>query len=111
MFNFTRTPAPPAQRTAPPPMRTVEPRSDGRERTNAIAERVQRRLLSELSPTVSADNVDEIKRALERIFTETLTEEALPLSRTERTELFDQIVANILGYGPIELLLRDDTVL
>ncbi len=115
MFNLSRTPPTPPQRVASSPVRSAErapsvTASADRERANAIAERVQRRLLSELSPTVNADNVEEIHRALERIFTETLAEEALPLSRTERNELYDQIVANILGLGPIERLLRDDTV-
>ncbi len=76
----------------------------------AIREHVQRRLLAELSPTVDVNNVDEVRRALERIFTETLAEEELTLSRHERTELFEQIVAAILGYGPLEPLLRDETV-
>ncbi len=115
MFNFSRTPPTPPQRVAPAAARPAErapavATSADRERANAIAERVQRRLLAELSPTVNADNVEEIHRALERIFTETLAEEALPLSRAERNELYDQIVANILGLGPIERLLRDDTV-
>ncbi len=114
MFSFSRTPPPAPQRTASQPVRPVVERAPAittdRERTNAIAERVQRRLLSELSPTVSADNVDEINRALERIFTETLAEEAMPLSRAERNELYDQIVASILGLGPLERLLRDETV-
>jgi pilus assembly protein CpaF len=107
---LSRTTPPPPQRPPTSPGRAAELRPDGQERTNALAERVQRRLLAELSPTVSADNVDEVKRTLDRIFTEALAEESLPLSRAERSELFDQIVASILGYGPIERLLRDDTV-
>ena len=75
-----------------------------------IHERVQRRLLSELSPGVEAGNPEEVRRAIARIFGETLTESRIPMSRTERAELFEQIVAGILGYGPIESLLRDDSV-
>jgi pilus assembly protein CpaF len=114
MFSFSRTTSPAPQRTAPQPVRPAIERtpmvSGDRERANTIAERVQRRLLVELSPTVSADNVEEINRTLERIFTETLAEEAMPMSRAERNELYDQIVASILGLGPIERLLRDETV-
>lgn len=75
-----------------------------------IRQRVQRRLLSELSPSVETNNVPEVRRALEQIFNEMLAEEQLPMSRTERTSLFEDIVASILGYGPIEPLLRDDTI-
>ena len=73
-------------------------------------DRVQRRLLTDLSPVVDTNNVVEVRRALEHIFNEALAEERLPISRTEREELFEQIVADVLGYGPIEPLLRDDTI-
>ncbi len=56
-------------------------RSDNRERLAAIYDRVQRRLLSELSPTVRADNAEEVRRALTRIFEDVLAEEDIPLSR------------------------------
>jgi pilus assembly protein CpaF len=106
------TPRNPASSTAlrTPASRALGTTSDGNTRAAAIRDRVQRRLLAELSPSVSTDNVDEVRRTLERIFNETLTEESIPLSRSERSDLFEQIVADILGYGPIEPLLRDDTV-
>jgi pilus assembly protein CpaF len=75
-----------------------------------IRDKVQRRLLSDLSPTVDAGNVQEVRYALERIFTETLAEEQVPISRAERSVLFEQIVADVLGFGPIEPLLRDESV-
>ena len=59
---------------------------------------------------VDADSADEVRRALERIFAEVLAEENLPLSRVERTQLFEQIVADILGLGAIEPFLRDDNI-
>ncbi|MHB9034763.1 MAG: CpaF family protein [Anaerolineae bacterium] len=75
-----------------------------------IKQRVQRRLLAELSPTVETNNVPEVRRALEQIFNEILAQEQLPLTRTERTNLFEDIVAGILGYGPLEPLLHDDSI-
>ena len=39
-----------------------------------------------------------------------MAEEDMPLSRPERSEIFEQIVAGILGYGPLEPLLRDESV-
>ena len=55
-------------------------------------------------------NAGEVRSALERIFNETLAEEHIPLSRGERGDLFEQIVADVLGYGPIDHLLLDDSV-
>ncbi len=97
------------------PIRAEPARGNGNRQASAasyatIRERVQHRLLSELSPTVDTSNTDEVRRTLDRIFTETLTEEPVPLSRTERVALFEQIVAEILGFGLLEPLLRDDSI-
>jgi pilus assembly protein CpaF len=75
-----------------------------------VRDRVQHRLLSEMSPTVTADNPTEVRRVVERLFNETAAEEGLALSRTERSDLLERILADILGYGPIEPLLRDESV-
>lgn len=75
-----------------------------------IREKVHRRLVAELSPTVRPDNFEEVERVLKRIFSEVLAEENVPLSRVERADLFGQIVASILGFGPLEPLLQDPTV-
>jgi len=71
---------------------------------------VQGRLLTELPRGVDSGNVEEVRRTLQRVFGETLTEDRLLLSRNERVDLFEQIVADVLGFGPIEPLLRDDSV-
>ena len=105
------------------PLRADAPRGDGnRSGTGALPrgttedpyaslrDRVHRRLLAELNPAVEANNVEEVRRALERIFNETLAEEQVPLSRVERSTLFEQIVAGILGFGPLEPLLQDGSV-
>jgi pilus assembly protein CpaF len=104
MFNANRNSQTAARTT------TAGRNGDRTEAYGAIRERVQRRLLSELSPTVDTRNIAEVRPALEQIFMETLAEEQLPLSRMERAQLFDEIVADILGFGPIESLLRDDSV-
>ncbi len=80
------------------------------ERISSIRDKVQRRLLLELNPAVQTDNTEEVRRVVERIFAEIVAEEGLPLSRMERNELFEEIIAVILGYGPIEPLLRDESV-
>ena len=107
MFNSNRNNRTPG-RTIPTPKEIERSTNDKSQRD--VRDLVHRRLLAELNPAIATDNVDEVRRALERIFNEVLTEEGLPLSRAERNELFEQIVADILGYGAIEPLLRDDTV-
>ena len=105
MFNSRRS-------TAAVP-RTTSGRGDVSSSNGAygpLRDKVQRRLLTELSPTADTGDVEMVRRTLERIFAETLAEERIPLSRTERSQLFEQIVADVLGYGPIEPYLRDESV-
>jgi pilus assembly protein CpaF len=52
----------------------------------------------------------EVRRTIEELFENILTEEKIVLSRPERRRLFEQIVAEILGLGPIEPLLADETI-
>jgi pilus assembly protein CpaF len=87
-----------------------EARSDGGGSHASFRDHVHRRLLAELSPTVDSSNVEQVRRSLERIFGEVLAEEQIPLTRADRTGLFEQIVADVLGYGPIDPLLRDETI-
>ncbi len=107
MFNSNRNNRTPVRTN--PTVKEMERSTNGKSRQD-VRDLVHRRLLAELNPAIATDNVEEVRRALERIFNEVLTEEGLPLSRAERNELFEQIVADILGYGAIEPLLRDDTV-
>jgi pilus assembly protein CpaF len=75
-----------------------------------LKSRVQSRLLAELDGSVDASQKDEIRRHIEELFQSILAEESMVLSRTERQRLFEQIVAEILGFGPIEILLSDESV-
>ncbi|MBX3081663.1 MAG: CpaF family protein [Anaerolineae bacterium] len=52
----------------------------------------------------------EVRNTIEELFNTILAEENIVLSRAEKTRLFDQIVAEILGFGPLEILLADETI-
>jgi pilus assembly protein CpaF len=72
--------------------------------------RVQSKLLSELDPSVDVTEINEVRKTIQNLFDQILIEENFVLSRTEKTRLFDQIVAEILGLGPLQPLLEDDTI-
>lgn len=72
--------------------------------------RVQNRLLSELDPTMDISKVGEVRTTIQELFEQVLTEENIVLSRPERHRLFEQIVAEILGFGPLQPLLEDETI-
>jgi pilus assembly protein CpaF len=72
--------------------------------------RVQNRLLAELDPSMDISKVNEVRTAIQELFEQVLTEENIVLSRPERHRLYEQIAAEILGFGPLQPLLEDETV-
>ncbi len=72
--------------------------------------RVQNKLLSELDPSMDVTRTDEVRRTIQDLFEQILAEENIVLSRPERARLFEQIAAEILGFGPMQPLLEDDTI-
>lgn len=72
--------------------------------------RVQNKLLAELDPSMDVSQTVEVRHTIEELYENILAEERIVLSRPERRRLFEQIVAEILGLGPIEPLLADDTI-
>lgn len=72
--------------------------------------RVQNKLLAEMDPSMDVSQTDEVRRSIQELFEQILTEENIVLSRPERHRLFEQITAEILGLGPLEPLLQDDTL-
>lgn len=72
--------------------------------------RVQNKLLAEIDPSMDVTRTDEVRRTIQSLFEQILTEENIVLSRPERARLFEQISAEILGFGPLQSLLEDDTI-
>jgi pilus assembly protein CpaF len=72
--------------------------------------RVQNKLLAELDPATDVTKTDEVRRTIQGLFEQILAEEKIVLSRPERARLFEQITAEILGLGPIQPLLEDETI-
>lgn len=75
-----------------------------------IFQKVQEKLVSEMDLTKTEINEAEIRRKVDQILNEVLAEEHIFLSRLERDRLFNQLLDEILGYGPIQPLLNDDTI-
>ena len=72
--------------------------------------RVQNRLLAELDPSMDISKIDEVRRTIQDLFEQILSEENIVLSRPERARLFEQIAAEILGLGPLQPLLEDESI-
>ena len=72
--------------------------------------RIQNKLIADLDPTMDVTKTDEVRRTIEEMYNDILAQENIVLSRAERQRLFEQIVAEILGLGPLEPFLADPTI-
>jgi pilus assembly protein CpaF len=113
-------PSPPSVGTPRPPMPPaptaggVTSRFSGampaRESFREAKFRVQNRLINELDPKLDLTNQVEVRRQIEELFGKIADEEGLALTRAERVRMLEQITDEILGLGPLEPLLRDETL-
>jgi pilus assembly protein CpaF len=84
--------------------------SSQRDAYTDLKARVQNRLLAELDPTMDITRVGEVRNTIQDLFEQVLAEENIVLTRQERHRLFEQIAAEILGFGPLQPLLEDETI-
>jgi pilus assembly protein CpaF len=111
----SQPPGPPAGATPTPPQTpNAASRFSGalpaRESFREAKFRVQNRLVNELDPKLDLSNQVEVRRQIEELFGRIADEEGLALTRAERVRMLEQITDEILGLGPMEPLLRDETI-
>jgi pilus assembly protein CpaF len=75
-----------------------------------LKERIQDKLIAELDPQMDISQTDEVRHTIEEMYDQILAQEGTILTRQERQRLFEQIVAEILGFGPLEPLLADESI-
>ncbi len=83
--------------------------ADSRDAYRDLKGRIQSQLISELED-MNLGERDEVEGRIMGHFDNLLAQENIILSRTERVRMFDQIVSEILGFGPLDVLLADTTV-
>lgn len=98
----------------PPAVEPVRQRQAPAPPTDKLTElrgRLMSKIIAELDPKLDAGHPDELRRAVEELFNRFLAEEPdIVLGRIERGRLLDQISAEIMGFGPLEPLLRDNSI-
>ncbi len=75
-----------------------------------IRDRVQHKLLAETEGEVDLSHIPQMRQMIETFFNQVLAEENLIYTRADRTRLLDWVLADILGYGPLEPLLQDESI-
>ncbi len=81
-----------------------------RESFRDVKFRIQNRVIQDLDPKLDLTNQVEVRRQIEEIFGRVIDEEGLALTRAERVRMLEQITDEIIGLGPLEPLLRDDSI-
>jgi pilus assembly protein CpaF len=81
-----------------------------RESFRDVKFRIQSRVIQDLDPKLDLSNQVEVRRQIEEIFGKVIDEEGLALTRAERVRILDQITEEIIGLGPLEPLLRDESI-
>ena len=95
-----------------------ESRADGPQRsastadTKVLRDAVHAQLLEQLGPELYGMEItrDDLSKRVLAALQEVLQRDSVPLGAVERTRLTQEISDDILGYGPIEPLLRDPDV-
>ncbi len=92
--------------------RRVVPPGVGNQRDTLsdLKTRVQNRLLVELDPSMDVSKIGDVRNTIQELFDQVLAEEGIILTRPEKHRLFEQIAAEILGFGPLQPLLEDDSI-
>lgn len=75
-----------------------------------LKQRLHAKIIGELRDSIDLSDVIGVRREIERHFSRFMSAEDVVLNRSERTKLQDQVIAEILGYGPIQELINDDNV-
>ena len=92
------------------PAQRMLPTAPVRESFRDVKFRIQSRVIQDLDPKLDLSNQVEVRRQIEEIFGKVIDEEGLALTRAERVRMLEQITDEIIGLGPLEPLLRDESI-
>jgi pilus assembly protein CpaF len=91
-------------------VKRASPATGSRDAYVDLKNRIQQRLIAELDPTMDITQTAQVRTTIEEMYEAMLAEESIVLTRKEKQRLFESIVAEILGYGPLEQFLGADGV-
>ncbi len=92
-----------------------EKRRSGNTRVDPFMElkdRIHEEIIQEIDPAIldSKDNAEIVKQTVQNMIIDKLASEETPLSRADRETILQDLMDEVLGYGPIQTLLDDDRV-
>jgi pilus assembly protein CpaF len=104
--------APGAGTTPPvaPPVARSAAKAPARESLRAIKVRLQNEVMSRLGSRLDLSDEAALRKRIEEIFNRVITGESIALTRAERVRLLEDVIDELVGLGPIEPLLRDESI-
>ena len=72
--------------------------------------RLQTKIINNLDPRLDLSDAKAVRSSIEEMFNKFIDEEGIVVTRVERQRMLEQILDEILGFGPIQPLLNDDTI-
>src|SRR2546427_10606747 len=102
--------APPPPGGPPAPSGRLMSAAPVRESFRDVKFRIQSRVIQDLDPKLDLSNQVEVRRQIEEIFGKVIDEEGLALTRAERVRMLEQITDEIIGLGPLQPLLRNESI-
>jgi pilus assembly protein CpaF len=111
--NGTNGDGAPAAADAPPvhAESSPAPRRPAQDPYGELKSRIHHAVIAKLGPELfKRETTDDLSERVLHAVTEQLALDRTPLTREERREIVRQISDDILGYGPLEPLLNDDSV-
>jgi len=72
--------------------------------------KLQTKIINNLDPRLDLSDAKAVRASIEEMFNKFLDEEGAVITRVERQKMLEAILDEILGFGPIQPLLNDDTI-
>ena len=106
-------PTPPPGQTPPkapaegPLSQTPAPARDA---NRDVRLRLQTKIINNLDPRIDLSDAKAVRASIDEMFNKFIDEEGTVITRVERQKMLESILDEILGFGPIQPLLNDDTI-
>src|ERR1051325_3977727 len=106
-------PTPPTGQQSPKPPETgplTQAVAPARDANRGHRLRLQTKIINNLDPRLDLSEAKAVRSSIEEMFNKFLDEEGTVITRVERQKMLESILDEILGFGPIQPLLNDDTI-
>jgi len=99
--------APPPPPSAGPLSQTAAPARDG---MRDVRTQLLSKIINNLDPRLDLADAKAVRETIQQMFDKFIDEDGMVITRVDRQRMLEQILDEILGFGPIQPLLNDETI-